>query len=111
APCSFLGECADVHFVNRLAPKRQARPFCIFPREFRWIDYARRRVRPIRLKARRRIGIKVFVAVHSKPITSAGTSIDGPRKIAALAGCKGTECWLRARNAFQNDVNFGTFWS
>ena len=111
APCSFLRERADVHFVNDLTLKFQAGPLRIAPSEFRWIDNARRTVRPIGLKARRRIGIKIVAGVYSETIARAGTNIDRPGEIAIWLGDKRMRILLRVRNVFQNDVNFRSFWS
>src|SRR5437867_6242168 len=71
APSSFLRKGADVHFVDDLAFQIDARPIRIRPSELAWIDHARRSVRSFWLKARCRIGIKVFSAIYSKPVTAA----------------------------------------
>src|SRR5439155_26024270 len=71
APRSFLRKCADVHFVDDLALQRNSRPLRVGPLELAWIDYARDTVWSFRLKARCRIGIKLFPAIYSKPVTAA----------------------------------------
>src|SRR6266487_6133614 len=86
-PRSFLRECADVHFVNDLALQRNSRPLRVRPSELVWIDYARDTVRSFRLKARRRIGIKVSSAIYSKPVTTACADVDGAGKISTCFRC------------------------
>ena len=51
APCSFLCECADVHFVDDLAFQFLSGPACVRPLERRWINNAGGTVRSIALKA------------------------------------------------------------
>ena len=50
APCSFPGECADMHFVDDLTFQFGSGPICVRPFELRWIDNARRSVWSIGLK-------------------------------------------------------------
>jgi hypothetical protein len=57
------------------------------PPELAWIDNARESVWSFRLKARRRIGIKVFSAIYSKPITAARADVDGAGEISTCFRC------------------------
>jgi hypothetical protein len=75
-----------------------------------WIDYARRTVRSFRLKARRRIGIKLFSAIYSKPVTAARADVDGAGKISTCFRCQRIEAWLRASAVFYNYINLSSFW-
>jgi hypothetical protein len=63
-----------------------------------------------RLKARCRIGIKVFSAIYSKSVTCARAGVHSARKISTWFRCQRIEDWLRASAVFQHNINFSSFW-
>src|SRR2546427_5213266 len=81
APCSFLGERADVHLVDDFAFQFLSGPFCVRPLELRWIDNAGRAVWSIGLKPGRGIGMTIFGLVSAKPVATAGSDMSDAGKI------------------------------
>src|SRR5216684_3953139 len=63
-PGSFLGESADVHFVNDMAFHFHSAPLRIGPSKFGVIDNARGTMRAMRLKSRCGIGMKMLGLVY-----------------------------------------------
>ena len=67
-PCPFLGERADVHFVNDLAGKAAPFPMLVLPLIGLGVHNLRRSMRTLRLEARSGIGKELLPAIQAKAI-------------------------------------------
>src|SRR5205085_7244821 len=94
-PRSFPRKRADVHFVNDLAFHFYAAPFGVRPLELRRINNARGPVRPVRLKTRGGIGMKMLGLVYAKTVKRAGSNIRTAGKITALLSLQSMKRPLR----------------
>src|SRR5438128_4702113 len=88
-------------------------PLRIRPPEFTWIDNAGGTMRPVWLKTRGRIGMKMFGLVYPEPIERTGADVCIAGKITALFGLNWVKC---ARGSFfrallQDEFDLLGFWS
>ena len=82
-----LGEGADVQLVDHLAARAAAAPLAVAPGERARIDHLRRPVRPLGLKARRRIGVDLAVVVELEAVAIArAQAAHQAREVAAGFG-------------------------